>query len=1138
MAEEDEKRAASAEKSATAAKEEEILAFWNREKIFEKSLSKKAPKGEFVFYDGPPFATGLPHYGHILPGSIKDAIPRYKTMQGYHVRRRWGWDCHGLPLENQIEKELGLATKRDIEKLGVAKFNAAARDAVLRYADEWRRIVPRFGRFVDMEDDYRTMDATYTESVWWAFKRLWDKGLVYEGFKAMHLCPRCGTTLSNFEVAQGYKDSTDLAVTVKLPLVDEPGTFLLVWTTTPWTLPGNMAAAVNASETYVKVKIGEEFYIVAKARNTMQGEVVAEFKGSELVGKRYTPPFPYFTKHQFENKERAWKVYHAPYVTMEDGTGLVHLAPAFGAEDLELAQKEKIPIVHHVNKDGMFVDAITDFKGLQAKPKDNPQATDVAIIKYLAAKGLLFAKEKITHSYPHCWRCDTPLLNYAASSWFVSVTKFADKLVAENKKIRWVPNEVGEKRFGNWLENARDWAISRARYWGAPIPVWRNPKTKELTVIGSLDDLKKYTKKSGNRYFVMRHGEAESNIKDVLNSTNNPTYHLTKNGEAQVRASAEKIKGMKIDFIITSPLVRTQETAAIVREILGMEGSVIIDERFKEDQFGIIDGKPVKSFYDTTPSVAHWVTHAIEGGESYIDVKHRVAGALYEYEKTYQNKTILIVTHDDPAMACFDIVRGRTSEEIAVSIPTDEFFEKAETRELPFVPLPHNADYELDLHRPYIDEIALVAEDGTRLERVHDVFDCWFESGSMSYAQDHYPFANKDLFDPEPGLFRKSRGYPADFIAEGLDQTRGWFYSLLVLGVALFGRAPYKNVIVNGTILDETGTQKLSKKLQNYPDPLYIINRYGADAVRYYLISSPAVHGEDLSFSEKGVAEVASKLVGRLTNVLSFYEMYKEDTGAVSGQSQHILDRWILVRLSETIATVEAGMDAYQLDRAARPLMDFVEDLSTWYLRRSRERFREDATALATFRIVLRDFSKILAPFTPFVADQVYRAVRSPDDLESVHLAEWPRPKRWTLNAKLLRDMAEVRRICSLALEARQKAGIKVRQPLQKLTADTRKLKAELLELIKDEVNVKEVAQGEFILDTAITEELKKEGEARDILRAVQDMRKVAGLAPKDRAVLAVSAADAAYEMHVGMLMKSANIERMEKGDTTHVRKM
>ncbi|TSD05806.1 MAG: isoleucyl-tRNA synthetase [Parcubacteria group bacterium Greene0714_7] len=1138
-------------KSEPAKREEEILAFWQRNEIFEKTLSKEAPKGEFVFYDGPPFATGLPHYGHILAGTIKDAIPRYKTMQGYHVPRRWGWDCHGLPLENQIEKELGLATKRDIETLGVATFNEAARKAVLRYSDDWKSIIPRFGRWVDMENDYRTMDATYTESVWWAFKDLHKKGLVYEGFKAMHLCPRCGTTLSNFEVAQGYKDITDISVTVKLELVDEPGTFLLAWTTTPWTLPGNMAAAVNAEFTYVKISAGNEKYILAKDRLEVikvDYKIEKEFLGSELVGKSYKPPFSYFADHNIKGKEKAWKVYHAPYVTMDSGTGLVHLAPAFGAEDLELAQKEGIPIVHHVDKDGFFVDAVSDFKGLQAKPKDDPQSTDVAVIKYLAGKGLLFAKEKIIHSYPHCWRCDTPLLNYASSSWFVEVTKFKDKIVAENKKINWVPKEVGDKRFGNWLLNARDWAISRARYWGAPIPVWRNHKTKENVFIGSLDELKSYTKKSGNKYFTMRHGESTKNVAGIIRSRlEDDDIHLTEKGRAEALASANAFKHSEINRIVVSPFIRAKETAEIAREVFGLpKSSVSYDERLIEYRHGTFDRKPERSFWDHYVTSANAYEVGPESGESAREMGARMAEVLYELEQKYKGENILIVSHEWPLLALTALAHGYSKERtVRILNKIEDHIQPGEIRELPFVPLPHNENFELDYHRPYIDEVVLIDTDGTRLERVHDVFDCWFESGSMSYAQNHYPFENKNKFDPKPGWLKKSRGYPADFIAEGLDQTRGWFYSLLVLGVGLFGKATYKNVIVNGIVLAEDG-QKMSKRLKNYPDPLTVLEKYGADAIRYYLLASPLMKAEDLNFSEKGVGEVASKLIGRFLNVVSFYELYKDLEHGVS-PSSHPLDRWIFSRLNQVIGEVEKGMESYELDKATRPLTLFVDDLSTWYLRRSRDRFKEEGAdardALQTLRSVIEIFAKISAPFMPFVAESAYQRVKTKDMPESVHLCEWPRTG--STDAPLQEAMVEVRRIASRGLEARQKVDIKVRQPLAKITVNSELLagRVELLQLIKDELNVKEVvidgvlSKDEAILDTDISDELKEEGNVREVIRFIQELRKEAGLTPKETATLVFVQSDDIekfLEKHWHTLSTATRLSSRELGNGTN----
>lgn len=1128
-------------KSETALREESILKFWIENRVFELSLSKIAPKGEYIFYDGPPFATGLPHYGHLLAGTIKDVIPRYKTMRGYHVPRRWGWDCHGLPLENEIEKELGLKSKRDIEQLGVEVFNSAARAAVLRYADEWKQIVPRFGRWVDMDHDYRTMDATYTESVWWAFKKLHDKGLVYEGYKVMPLCPRCGTTLSNFEVAQGYKDVTDLSVTVKLPVVGQEKTFLLVWTTTPWTLPGNMAVAVNSSAVYLQVMCGDARYIVARDRMLTLGiecTVERELRGSELIGLTYTPPFDYFKNIEFENKHNAWKVYDADFVTMDDGTGLVHIAPAFGAEDLELAQKKKLPIVHHVHKDGTFAPLIELLQGMQAKPKDDPQSTDVAVIKYLAGAELLFKKEKIVHSYPHCWRCDTPLLNYATSSWFVRVSDEKANLVSENKRVSWVPQNVGDKRFGNWLEGARDWAISRARYWGAPIPVWRNSVTKKIVVVGSLADIKKYTKTNRNTFFVMRHGESQNTVQGILSSDLSDTFGLTEVGIVQARSEAKQLKSNGITKIYASPMLRCKETALQVAEVLGIAPELIeFDVRLKELGFGNFSLRPSENFIGEFNTLNF--DSKIGGEESFLDAYRRFSEFLYEIEKTNTNERVLIITHGIGVEA-FTMLAEHIPHINAMRWLKNRNYPNAKSYKIEFVPVPHNTDYELDLHRPYIDHHHMNDTDGTRLERVPDVFDCWFESGSMAYAQKHYPFENTDSFNPVGGVFKSPVGYPADFIAEGLDQTRGWFYSLLVLGTLLFGKAPFKNVIVNGIVLAEDG-QKMSKRLKNYPDPLEVVNKYGADAVRTYLLASPIVRAEDLNFSERGVAEVASKLVNRFLNTLTFYELYK----GIHTESEDIptspLDRWVLGRLDETIGLVTSAMDAYELDKATKPLFDFLEDVSTWYLRRSRERLKvqglDGAQAFATLTKIIKTYTKLLAPFAPFVAEHVYQKIRSNTDPISVHLEIWPDQEN-SIDKGIFSDMEEVRALVTQALDVRQKAGIKVRQPLSelKVKSDTLVGKADLLQIIADEVNVKKVVVDQGLtdtvaLDTTITDELKEEGELRDLIREIQDMRKQAGLNPKDQSVLTVPAERQAFvDKHWEVLSKTTGLKANKPG--------
>jgi isoleucyl-tRNA synthetase len=1129
------------QKSEVALREEAILAFWEEHQIFNKSIEKDAPQGDFVFYDGPPFATGLPHYGHILAGTIKDAIPRFWTMNGYRVRRKWGWDCHGLPLENLIEKKLGLATKRDIEDYGVKNFNEAAREAVLEYADDWKRIIPRMGRWADMDDDYKTMDATYTESVWWVFSKLNEKGLVYEGFKSMHLCPRCGTTLSNFEVNQGYKDIKDIAVTVKLPLLDEAGnvteTSLLVWTTTPWTLPGNMAAAVHNEIDYVKVKVTqedkEEFVILAKARLAQLGEVayevVGEMKGEALVGKSYLPPFDSWQKQEFENKGNAWKIYHADYVELgEEGTGAVHLAPAYGEEDMNLAKAHNVPIVHHVDSSGHFMPFVEGFNCELVKPKDDDQSgvthldADIEVVKKLKESGRLFKKENITHSYPHCWRCDTPLLNYATTSWFVKVTDIKDKLVAENAKVHWVPEHVGTARFGKWLEGARDWAISRQRYWGAPLPIWRNPITKEYKVFGSLADLQKRLPVRNNRYFVMRHAEATSNLTGTINARLNETNPLTENGLTQCVAIANELKDKGITKIVHSGLQRGRETAlAIARELGLSEDAVITDERIIEIQVGDNwEGKTWDEFNSNFASEEEKFTKNLPGVEKRLDLIKRVGEFFYEYDENHQNETTLIVGHGSSIFALNAVAEGANMDRV-IELKKQGYPKNAEIKELPFTPMPHNDYYQLDYHRPYIDDFVVFDPDGTKLERVPDVFDCWFESGSMPYGQLHYPFScTEEEFQP--------KYFPAQFIAEGLDQTRGWFYSLIVLGTALFDKSPYQNVIVNGLVLAEDG-KKMSKKLQNYPDPMELADRIGVDAIRYYLLSAPIMRGEDLNFSEKEALELQRKNIGRLHNVLAMYEQYADGTTAKS-DSQNVLDRWIIARLNELITESTAGYKNYELDKATRPITDFVDDLSVWYLRRSRERLKSDDVAdkqlaLGTLRFVMRQLSLVMAPSMPFYAEYLWSVIKEESDVESVHLAKWP--EGMSADTVLLADMSTARVVVTKALEARTKANIKVRQPLAELKIQT-SLNDVLVKIVEDEVNVKKVTVDESLtsvwIDEIITPELKAEGEVRELMRGIQEARKVAGLQPQDKVTLLIESSEAGQSLISGskdLIMKT-----------------
>ncbi len=1126
--------------SPVAQKEQEMLEFWEHHQVFQKSLDKKSPKGEFTFYDGPPFATGLPHYGHILAGTIKDAIPRYKTMQGYHVRRQWGWDCHGLPIEKLIQEEHGLRTKKDIEEFGVQKFNQAAKASVFKYDAEWKKTVPRTGRWVDMNEPYTTMDASFTQSVWWGFGELQKKGLVYESFKVMHVSPILESTLSNFEVNQAYKDITDLTATVKFELLDQPNTFVLAWTTTPWTLPGNVALAVGKDIAYVRVEHENASYVVAsdlaaKVFKDKTFEIKEELLGSELVGKSYKPLFDHYAKDKtLENHANGWKIYAGDFVTTTDGTGIVHIAPAFGEDDLDLGRAHNLPFVQHVKMNGEIKAEVPELAGRQAKPKHDPSETDVEVIKMLAHQGSLFSKEKYLHSYPHCWRTDAPLLNYATSSWFIKVTDMRDRLVKNNRPVRWVPEAVGTGRFGNWLKDAKDWAVSRSRFWGTPLPIWKSEDGKDVRFISSLDELRAKTR-STNAYFVMRHGQAEHNVNNIASDSNNTPSHLTEQGKAEAQKAVDSLKGKKIDLVYVSPLMRTQETAEIVRQALGLsDDQVITDDRIREVQTGF-DGKHISEYHRFFTTIKDKFQKKTGNGETLGELKNRVGEFLYDIDKKYDGKNILIVSHEYPIWMLYAIREGMNeAQTIALKEATEEFINTGELKSFEFAPIPHDDNYELDFHRPYIDEITW-NEDGATFRRIEDVFDTWVDSGSMPFAGNGYPLAKKTF---HPGsFFWKSKGFPADFIAEGLDQTRGWFYTLLVWSTALFGRAPYKNVIVNGLVLAEDG-RKMSKSLNNYPPVMDTIDKLGADAMRYYLLSSPVVRADDLRFTEKGVDEVMKKIVMRLENVVSFYEMYKDDAVVPSDESKNVLDRWILARLAETNRDITNGFEKYELDKAARPLMDFVDDLSTWYLRRSRDRLKasgpDKSFALATTRFVLREFAKLMAPIMPFKAEDTFMRTKTTEDELSVHLAHWP--KQPEVDADVLVKMAEVRNIVTAALEIRAKEAVKVRQPVQTLETKLA-LGEEYSDIVRDEVNVKDVEVNPNLeelvwLDTSMTPELRAEGDARELIRVIQDLRKAAGLSPDDTIVVHAVWGDdlaAVVAAHVDMIKSTTRTNEIVK---------
>ncbi len=867
------------------AMEEEKIRFWEANGIFEKSVSQREGAEEFIFYDGPPFATGLPHFGHFVPGTIKDIVPRYKTMRGFKVERRFGWDCHGLPVENLIEKELGLNSKTDIEKFGIANFNEACRSSVLRYVKEWRQIVTRLGRWVDFDHDYKTMDPDYMESIWWVVKSLWDKGLIYEGHYILPYCPRCSTVLSNHELALGgYKDVHDPAITIRFKIASLPETlaasnpsladgsaYLLAWTTTPWTLPSNLALCLGPEVDYVCVRDrgkdgSTERYILAEARlpafykEPEKLDIEWKKKGSELAGIRYEPLFPYFAELAAQG---AFVTVTGAHVTTSDGSGIVHTAPGFGEEDHEILKNTGIPTVCPVDAECRFTQEVSDYAGIFVKDADK------AILERLKVEGKLVKREQILHAYPHCWRCSSPLIYRAISSWFVKINPIKQSMLDNNRTIHWVPAHIRDGRFGKWLENARDWAISRNRYWGNPLPIWKCEECGASICISS-------------------------------------------------RAELEKLSGVQAT----------------------------------------------------------------------------------------------------------------------------------------------------DLHKHFVDEITMPCACGSTMKRIPEVLDCWFESGAMPYAQSHYPFENKEKFE---------RHFPADFINEGLDQTRGWFYTLTVLAAALFDKPAFKACVVSGLVLAEDG-KKMSKSLRNYTDPMEVVDKFGADALRLFLMNSALARAEDLCYTDEDVKDVLKSVILPLWNAYGFFVTYANIDGIdpadpTPGQANP-LDRWILSLCEKTVAECTAGLEAYEMQTAIAPVVDFIDSLNNWYIRRSRRRFWrsagdqagdiDKAAAYATLRRVLFRISLLAAPFMPFIAEELHGNLKRPGAPESVHLDRWPAYETSFRDEELERKMAFVRRAVSIGRALRVAHDIKIRQPLASVQLvtrddDERAVLAGMEDILRDELNVKSV---------------------------------------------------------------------------------
>ncbi|PIQ77035.1 isoleucine--tRNA ligase [Candidatus Peregrinibacteria bacterium CG11_big_fil_rev_8_21_14_0_20_46_8] len=1061
--------------------EHEMLEFWEREKIFEESVAQRQNQKKYVFYDGPPFANGLPHYGHILAGALKDAVTRYWTMKGWHVPRVNGWDCHGLPVEYEIEKELKLSGRKDIEEMGVAKFNNACRESVFRYTEEWEQLMKRMARWVDFEHGYATLDNNYMESIWWVFKQIWDKKMVYQNYKSMHICPRCETPLSNFEVTQGYKDIKDLSATAKFKLKNHKDTYVLAWTTTPWTLPGNTLLALGPKIEYVKVVSNGEVYIVAKDRVEAvfkdQEHTIAEtVSAKELEGEAYEPLFPYFADWQ-----NAFRVVLADFVTTEDGTGIVHIAPGYGEDDMLLGQRENVAPIMHVKMNGQFIDEVKDFRGEVAKDKDDVTKTDQKIIAWLEKHNGLFKKEKYQHSYPHCWRCDTPLLNYATQAWFIKVTDIKDKLLKNNKKIRWVPEHIQEGRFGKWLEGARDWNISRNRFWGAPIPIWEckneakdsSKSCGEQMCIGSLKELREHSR-GGNTFYAIRHGEAEQNKRAIVNSDPAKEYHLTEAGKKQAQKAAEKLKKSGVDLLITSNFPRAIETAEIISKELGIE--YVIESRLREHAVGpAMEGMDHQNYIRSYADVQERYYKKFEGGESFEEVEKRAIEIINYLNRKHDGKKIAVVTHGDVIRAIARYFDRLSIEETFEFLPGHAGIYEYRAGKLPL------REDKLDLHKPYIDEIELdCPKCGGAMRRIPEVLDCWFESGSMPYAQLHYPFENKQEFE---------ENFPANFIAEGLDQTRGWFYTLHVIATILFDEPAFKNIIVNGILLAANG-EKLSKRKKNYPDPTHLFDTHGVDTTRFFLYTSTAPIGEDVRFSEQHVEELVKKFTLTLWNTYSFFVTYARIDGWTPPDEAptltNPLDQWMVSETNALIAEVTHQMDAYNFTRATRPMIEFIDLLSNWYVRRSRRRFwksendQDKAGAYYTLHYVLTRFSLLLAPFSPMIADKIYKNLTGK---RSVHLADWPKMDTNRIDTKLNEEIRVVRTIISLALSLRAKHKLKVRQPLQKLIIALPKNISEKMveayeDVILEELNVKqlEFEAGEKMALPMVTIDARKIG--------------------------------------------------------------
>ncbi|KKW47148.1 MAG: Isoleucine-tRNA ligase [Parcubacteria group bacterium GW2011_GWA1_60_11] len=1083
--------------------EERVLRLWRERDIFRRSVDQRKGKKPFRFFEGPPTANGRPGIHHVVSRVFKDIVIRYKAMQGHYAPRRAGWDTHGLPVEIGVEKELGLKNKQEIEKFGIAPFNERAKESVWKYRDEWQRFTDRIGFWLDLEHPYVTYENSYIESLWWVFARIAKRGLLKKFYKVVPFCPRCQTPLSSHELGQPgvYKKTPDPSVFVKFPVKGEKGAYLLVWTTTPWTLPANVAVAVDPALTYTKYKVGKEYYWSHNVPPFLehQGADIAEkLSGKKLVGLKYKPLYPLKKK---TNLKMLHEVIAADFVETAEGSGLVHIAPAFGEDDLRVIQAlnrdisaEDIPLT--IDDRGRVA------AGLPGAGKFIKEA-DKDILEDLKVRGLLYHAGTIEHDYPFCWRCSTPLIYFARYSWFVLMSGLRDDLLKANKGVNWVPRHIKEGRFGEWLREVKDWAISRDRYWGTPLPIWECGLCAHTLVVSALKDLDTHAERK-NSFVLLRHTEAEHNVKELIASGPEKgarISHLTEKGKKDAARVAVRLKKKGIGVIYASPYKRTRETAEIVAKATGAK--VVVDERLRELDCGIFNWRAIPDHKKFFASPLEEFVKTPPGGENLTDAKKRIFEFVRDINTKHNKEKILIVGHGDPLWMLEAAMRNATNEE-ALEL---SYIATGEVRPVSLHNWPYNAEGRLDIHRPYADGIVLRCPRCAKgeMRRVREVADVWFDSGGMPFAQWHYPFENKTLI--EHGTM-----FPADYICEGLDQTRGWFYTLLAVSVLLKKGAPYRNVISHGLVLDKNG-QKMSKSKGNVVDPWEMIQKYGADVMRWFFYTvNPA--GEAKRFDEAELGKKLRQFLMMLYNSFVFYDTYGKKNapaGTATGIT-HLLDRWILARLQATVETVTNELERYDVGLAAREIEIFVDDLSRWYIRRSRRRFqrpeaKDHEAASWVLGHVLRELSKLMAPFTPFFAEALYQSLSAKGNKDSVHLEDWPKADRTRTDKELLRKMEEARRLSSGGLAARAAQNLKVRQPLRRFTVGSAVLTdtdKEFLRIVAEEVNVKEVKiknkDASFAeLDTVIDAELRREGLLRELARMVQDLRQDAGYAPGER---------------------------------------